>query len=240
MTRAAGDFVTVRVCADTIELELARSMLESEGIECIARDETSASASAMDGALFEPILMVRQRDHEQARRLLDGIDEARKHPEDVHILCDSRSQRSELKDLDNLVVDLEDLSFCSIGRGAPRDAVEGILGAPAVYGDQRVELRYSDLGAVVYIDEQGGVAGFHLVVIPSPEFPDLDPYPGFFEPGSRLQAPSREELLRRFGVPAERAREHGVEEIVWKLQTGTITVQLVASSRLGSISVEFE
>jgi len=75
MTVDPESFVTVAQFTSLIEFDMARGLLESEGIECFSPEERFTGIS---GGLYTYAvtirLQVRARDEEQARALLEQVE----------------------------------------------------------------------------------------------------------------------------------------------------------------------
>ena len=243
------DWVSVRVVASLVDAQLARGLLESEGLECYVHGEQHRSMLGLLGAYIEARLMVRGADRARAEQILADMDEANAHPEAVHYLCDvdvdgdgdGTGSRQELKDLDNLVLDLEALTLCTIGRDTRRGTIEAQLGEPRVDpGDDGVTLRYADLGAAFYLDEQDRLAGFLAVIETHPDYPDLEPYPGFWDPGSSLTPPRLKDLKQRFGDHPTPTRSGRLTEYEWELDTAVVSVDVDSRGRVLTFTVDFD
>jgi hypothetical protein len=74
------ELVTIATFPEPMEANMARSALESAGIEVFMRGEV---ANSMIPVAFESQLQVRPADEADARKLLDGLDDAPESMESV-------------------------------------------------------------------------------------------------------------------------------------------------------------
>lgn len=245
MPKSVDQWVKVRYCDDLQIAQLARDALESAGIECFLRDEwfipTTTSVPTGFEPFAEPWLMVHSDDLERARRILDEMDAAFAHPGHVHILCDAPNYIQELKDLDSLVIDLRQLTFCCMGRGMERRAIIIQMGQPALTeNDMGNELRYPDIGSVLYLDEKERLSGILIVMHENPDFPDISAFPGFWDPGSTLKTPGLEELELHFGKAAICKHDGRLIEVTWRLEGADVTAKARNSGKVMYLAVKFD
>jgi hypothetical protein len=74
------DLVTIATFPEPMEANMARTALESAGIEVFMRGEV---ANSMIPVAFESELQVKPADEAEARRLLDSLDDSPESLEDV-------------------------------------------------------------------------------------------------------------------------------------------------------------
>ena len=74
LTMESDNLVTVMKFADVNEAEMAKSLLEAEGIICYLRNEFSASVLPLGGDIDVEVV-VAQRDVESATKLLNAMFE---------------------------------------------------------------------------------------------------------------------------------------------------------------------
>ncbi len=74
------ELVTIATFPEPMEANMARSALESAGIEVFMRGEV---ANSMIPVAFESQLQVKPADEAEARKLLDGLDDAPESMESV-------------------------------------------------------------------------------------------------------------------------------------------------------------
>jgi hypothetical protein len=75
-----NDLVTIATFPEPMEANMARTALESAGIEVFMRGEV---ANSMIPVAFESELQVKPADEAEARRLLDSLDDSPESLEDV-------------------------------------------------------------------------------------------------------------------------------------------------------------
>lgn len=233
------DWITVKTLHSVVEVELVRSLLQSEGIECFVQGETHRSMLGMVGTYIEPRLMVRGADRERALEILRDQEAAQRNPDEVHYLCDPGTERPELKDLDNLVLDLEELTLCSIGRGTPLAVIDAHLGESTRYDGERIELRHPDLGAVFYLDPQELLDSFLVVVSPQWAYPDLAVFPGFWSPGAKLSPPARADLIALYGDGYTRSKEESGTVLQWSVEGAVVEAEFDDGGGLATLVVRF-
>jgi hypothetical protein len=76
----SDELVTIATFPEPMEANMARSALESAGIEVFMRGEV---ANSMIPVAFESQLQVKPADAAEARKLLDGLDDAPESLESV-------------------------------------------------------------------------------------------------------------------------------------------------------------
>lgn len=77
-----ADLVLLRSCADNHEAALIRSLLESDGIDCVVQGEQHRSMLGIMGAVIEVRVLVAERDREHANALLDAEGLAVSEPDE--------------------------------------------------------------------------------------------------------------------------------------------------------------
>lgn len=239
MTRQPDDWVLLTILSNVPEAHILGSSLEDAGVDCMVQGQQSVGVFGHTGGLVRMKVMVREPDMEAAKQVLTDFDSVREDPESVHFLCDVDSASQELKDLDNLVIDLDRLTLCSIGRDQRRGTIESLLGDPEVHAAETRELRYPELGAIFGLDDAEQLRSFRAIVSEHPAYPHMDEFPGFWDPGSSLRPPKFDALKDRYGEPT-RWHEGSVFTYDWQKETLAIQAEFSPRGVLLSFAVSFD
>jgi len=241
MSKTVDEWVTLVKLSSVSDASLIRSVLDSESIPSVLQGEQAIGLLGNVQAFQQLRLLVPKVDEERAQQILESMEEARTNPDEVHYLCDVDQASQELKDLDSLVIDLEAMTLCTVGAGTRRSTVESQLGEPdALEKGDYTELRFHDLGAIFYFDEDDRVDGFLAVIGPHPEYPDLEEYPGFWDPGSKLTPPNYNDFNKRFGGPRSHRTERGIWTYEWETPAGVFCAELDDHGKLLTIAIDFD
>jgi len=239
MGKHSDDWIVLTILSDSTDAHILGSALDDSGVECMVQGQQGGGVFGRTGGLVRLKVMVRSADDVLAREVLADFDSNRENPENTHYLCDVESAGQELRDLDNLALDLDKLTLCSIGRDQRRSTIEAQLGEPEVHPAETTELRYPELGAIFALDDAERLRAFRVIVSAHPAHPHLDEYPGFWDPGSSLSPPTFEALVKRFGQPTL-CHEGAVVTYDWKRSDHAIQAELTPNGKLLTFAVTFD
>ncbi len=239
MANPKDDWVLLTILSNVPEAHTLGSALEDAGVDCLVQGQQSVGVFGHTGGLVRMKVMVSEGAIKAAQEVLADFESAAEHPESVHFICNTENAGQELKDLDNLVIDLERLTLCSMGRDQRRSTIEEQLGEPEERRAETVELRYPELGAIFGLDDAGQLRSFRAVVSDHPDYPQMDEFPGFWDPGSSLRPPSFGDLKGRFGEPT-RWHEGTVFTYDWQMETLSIQAEFTPRGALLSFAVSFD
>jgi hypothetical protein len=237
MEDAPEAWMSVCTFLDLKEAEIACGLLRSEGIACYLQGAEHRSLLGFLGPYIQPRLMVRKESYARALELLAPEETGDARPTGA-----LGSDAKEAADLDLLVVNFVEMTLFTLGARAPRSELERLVGPPtAELADDEGghELRFRELGSIVFLDSDHRMNGFFVVADPAAEEHDLDEFPGFWEPGATLRPPSYATLVAALGAPShDDERPNDGRYVEWVSDRAAVYA-LLASNTVTEFEVEF-